>query len=587
MQNRFMKYALLFAISFCLLLTLCGCVVQEPVFSVTQESAVVTELLPTTSVLIDKTQETTGEPYSSILGSPVDTHEADPRIMGSSTPIIPSTGVQTESLTPPSPAIRFFDVYYDATQSMMGFVDIPPSITSVYELSMDLLKNNTFFPNTTPKFYRIDYEADDIDTLSISSSVLKDTIGRTTFYLSDTMMQEPDSIVLTKTKIPEKGRRINSYQQSFYEWIGDARRIEQQTDTPVSYVLANIKDDAFSVIVSDLSELNNSEAAIVQQIRQYIYNQGMSFAMIGVKAPFAGFVPIKGASTAWVQWGSLPSTSPKEVLKYRMYDANGSLQLGYNVPIYAPIDQRTTQDRPFYILCFGKTTALNEYIDSIMEQLEKRGSSCVRMVHLSDYFNPKFDLRAEASTVNTISDGVRIKQDTSVDTYFLTGAVDVANETRRTITTHMTYDPHPFDPRNALTVDDFEIQVQLYQYGDNGAEPMEIPMPPKISYKLLSSDTPGYLVAAEVTYPVDGLATGEYRVVLTLSLSPPPFQSLTSNAFEAYAAYGHQGENPFASFRGDTTLGLDYFIRDLNALQSARSGNVEIGSVAYELYVLK
>ena len=507
--------------------------------------------------------------------------------------------------------IEGFSLYYDATLAMLGFVDLPPQATNYYTMALDLVRNRSLFPTAQYNIYRVDYNAKELDALALDAGAAATWAGLPSFYVSSDMTTEPDKIVLTGASTPIAGRRLHRFIESYYTaTTGKSNEIEQ-TMSPATYAISHAKENEITVVVSDLSEINYDEAELVNQLRQNVFQKGMSFALIGIKSDFAGFTPLKSSNTVWMQWGSIPSTSPNKVYEYRELNKYGKLLMAYDVPVTIPASGRIAQERPFYILCIGKTDALADYANTLIEQLNKKGAQrnerCFCLLYASDYVNKAFDIHQKAK--HTETDGVRPIENVP-NGFYLIDTGDKENRNSRTIEVKFQYDALKTDPRlgGGFSKDDFRIQMSLVRLTNDGGPSETVSINNGIAYKLgeVSEEASSVNIPVHVTIPVDSLEKGNYRATLTLSMTQPDTPGLLDRSDTAahpeetakekideivnkFSCQVGSTGNQYANFDGSRTVGLNGFIDHINQIQAIRIQNAVpvIGTYELELRVQK
>ncbi|MEG2265584.1 MAG: hypothetical protein RSC68_14780 [Acinetobacter sp.] len=559
-MNHSHRISTLLLVLACCVLCLCKCTPEDP-FASTKSASV--------AAWAEQKSESSTETKTPTPATKAPTALA-PSIVKTAAPQ-PSTLTTAKDQT-----IQSFDVYYDATTAMIGFVDISQAIDSKYMTAIDLLRNKSFFPSAALKIFRVDHTANQMDDLVVNPETISATIGMPSFYASAKLCYEPSSIVLTGESTVRSGRRLNRFIDSFYTTIGQDESYTQ-LENPAAYALSNISERSISVIVSDLSELNANETALIDQLAKRVFQNDMSFAIIGLQSNFAGFVPLRSSSTVWNQWGSLPSGSPIVTYHYHELKQNGSHGVYYDVPLTAKATDRAMATRPFYILCMGKTSLLTNYVSSLENQLKSRGAECESMIFASDYINRSAGI---TNVIPSMTDGVN-KVKNQKDSYRLGGTIEEADQEKRALSFKLAYLPLSTDPRSSYSASDFTINTQITELDENGHPVKDVVSNDQVHTMINSVSSNGHEITTTFFCPVHSLKNGKYQVRITLSLARPDM-SVASSKFDKFY---RSEENNAQRFDGSITPGLNTFITDLELLQEQRTINPEIGSFSFMIDV--
>lgn len=482
-------------------------------------------------------------------------------------------------------SIRRVDTYVDATQAMMGFVDTPA--VSLYSRFLDILTTSLSrsFPDAAYHTYRADIDHPDNADALVEGSLSQEATSPS-FYLVRRLTHLPERVQLAEGSLPQSNLRMNTFTNSYYEQKGLTLPADvRETDAPITWAVGQsaASSDAVTLFLTDLHELQLHTGALAQALREHAFVGGSTVGILALPSEFSGLVPLDAAEPLWYQWGALPSGAMDKLLDYGYY----------TLGITQDAAEREEAERPFYLLCVGRSDVVSDFLAMAKHQLGVSLSAeppeSQSLVYRLDYASPDPNLSKNTRLTGYSQSGVNVSASELAQTGHSYVQLQKANAgDSRFVEFTIPYASGANDPRTgAFTAKDFALSTQVTALAPDGSLGEEVAPPgPGLPVQLSigQNDAERVEVIARLTFPQGVLPKGDYQVGLSLTIQPPPAQVTPGWALALSSDLSAQQRA--GSFDGSKTVGLEGFLSALSGLQEEQLAPMALGDFTFPLYVV-
>lgn len=466
------------------------------------------------------------------------------------------------------------EVFYSGAFSMMGFADAPS--TTIYENTMEALAAcvSLCWPTVQADYYRYSRDMNKLD-MRYSKELLLGHIGRPAFYRDTALTEQPGRVKTEEAAVETVSERMNEPVLSFYEAASLPDPVFRSNGAGTSVALSESDPNALTLIVTDLHELRTDDGAILSSLNQSVLSTGRSVGLVAIVSEFAGYIPDVGANKTAFLWGSPPSGTLDAMLDYEYY------KVGVSVDPQA----RQTRPRPFYVLCLGDQAAVNTYIQTLSDRLNKefQGNSTFQLrtaLFGSSYVADGYELGGNLRLLS--GQGVTAMADDSAPAGV--GQVELkASQQTRALEWALEYAVHPSDPRaGSLRADDFQFEAAAVSEGNR----IQLP---DLSWSVTQSTATSVTLRLRLEFPQGILPRGDYALELSGRLAAPQARPgsewVDAFGWDADGVQLMNIEQNLAPFDGSRTLFLSRLMDALGLANTSRLGGASLGTVSIRLTV--
>lgn len=491
--------------------------------------------------------------------------------------------------------IRAIDVFLDGTMAMMGFADLPSTLLNVYAKVVSLAEQRGVYTDAEVNCYRVGTDTPYLLSQSSSSSAPLSP----SFYVERTMRSLPSGLVLEDGTEPRGEQRMVRFLPGFYASAGLQEPEGAQTTSPVAAALKAWNslgsDDHLAVIVSDFSELQQSDAALLTLLTD-AFKTGKTAAFVAVRCSFSGLVPQYGANVRWRQWGSLPSGSKTDEYSYQ-YDytdkkTGDKTHVAYTLPVSESDDERfeKAETRPVYLLLIGKTSQLDAHVRKLTDSLKSSFSyvECAYQIFENDYSNPAYTLEGNVRPVEqTREANVRYAQNTapgSAPFFFEMGQPRDKSDDERSALFSIALVPKTANPQiGRFSTSSYRAALSVAPLTEDGKPGEALQLDSRVCAIVESASPDGSSITLRARHPYKALPKGSYRVTVRLQ-EKNPGSEMGLERFESYSIL--QSDAGVSSFNGARTYGLQGFLEAMSQGQSdQRDSWFDLGSFEYDILI--
>jgi hypothetical protein len=479
-------------------------------------------------------------------------------------------------------AVTSVSVFLNATQSLMGYVDLQEKNTYISALETIHSAVSVAFPQARLRAARVSLPQREPEWLN-TNSYYEQVASNPSFYLVNDLIYEPQWIRLAGMDAKSEGARMNEFTRGFYTSNGvslnpDTTEAVNPTTQSVEWII-NAEAD-LTIIVTDLRELQSGRAMLADAIQNAVNRYGYAFGIIAQDSSFSGLIPVsEGNDTVWYEWGSMPTGSARKIYDY------GFLTIGESIDPAA----RKTEARPFYILCIGNSDAVSGFINRYKQDVS---AASIAMAHLDTYIldHQYTSMQALATYVQDSGFTAGIYQDPgsgkdgTLSSYQMTNPLK--DDKDRPITITFTYMPNGSDPRwiNAsFDSDAFRLNASVLSVQKEGNRPTDSSGIYVHGTQVRQNVDGTVTVRVTMAHPYDSVPSGQFRVDIGLDILPPTMSNLPGWALDRNADVLWQSQGK--AFDGSKTIGLSAFMETMQTYYRDKLEPTHLGDVSYTVSI--
>jgi hypothetical protein len=477
------------------------------------------------------------------------------------------------------------EVYYNATQSMMGFADTPT--ISTYEKALDAIEASIAqcFPNAQKHFFHVDMDQEKSKML-LSGDRIVHSASSPSFYILHKMTTLPGLLKRKDSLSIEAGTRMVSFIDGYYPDEAIPSSLEQLTN-PTYYAVNIAETGKFSVFVTDLNELQYENGNLIRILKEKSFDHGDSIAILGVYSEYSGLIPIYGNDTTWYEWGDLPTGAQESMLDFG----------DYKIGVAADLAARSFESRPFYIICIGQSNKLNDFLAVVQDQIEKsanvkRNEQMYTQVFDNSYVVDHFQIEKCVSVVNGNRNGVNLLSQSSQNALWTVQLQKVQGNNPRYMIVQMSYPSKDSDPRtNSFIKSDFQVayNASLVSTGEFLSQDDLMKQGFILDWDIANVGNGVSNLLIRNVFPDSGVLSRNAQYIFTISITfnPPsmnnvlPWVKLFDMPIETQTLL----QSSSYTFDGSRTIGLANFVSSIAGLQSTVLQPVSLGSFSYQIDV--
>lgn len=492
----------------------------------------------------------------------------------------------TQNTYAPAPAptaktISRVSVFLNASQSMMGYVDLPEK--NVYLNALETIHStaSVAFPQAGIKAARSSLMQDIPEWLD-SKQAFEQLAAQPSFYLVQDLIFEPSWVRLLGTSAKSEGARMNEFTDSYYTVNGiileeNVMESSMPTIQAANWILNDTAD--LTIILTDLQELQNSRGLLAETIQRAANQYDYAFGIIAQDSSFSGLVPVQeGGDTVWYEWGAMPTGSTKKVYDY------GFLTLGESIDP----ESRQTADRPFYLICIGDSAAVSRFVNRYQQDVVAANAQA----NLDTYILDHRYISSQALTTKVQDSGFTSGiyqypgsgKDGTLNNFQMTNPLK--GDKDRSVTVTFYYSPKDSDPRlkyGSFDNSAFDIKASVWNTQTNENRQTDSSNI-VISSKQVQMNVDGTVtIQVVMAHPYSSVPTGQFRVDISVDIQPPTVSELPDWIVmrNTDVLWQNQGR----AFDGSKTVGLSAFMESLQAYYRDKLEPIHLGDASYVVSV--